>query len=433
MCRRSSSFIWAALIVAVPCAAHAQSPADPVPTPVPPAQAAPANPWKFVWEEHPSIRWGTFLRLDVRATVQGDILNAPVTPRGPDDESWHLTRRRIGFDATVWRRVDFHVERELETEIEPWREVWGNFRPFEALQLRGGRFKLPMGLDQHTDTEHLDFVHRSRAGAILAPGRDRGVMLHGGLLSRRVFYEIGVFDHDGHHARTEVEGRVRANRTVAGRIRVRPLAGVASGLADLEGAVAFTTSEVEEGQPAVGGFTALGLPFFSTSIWVNGKQRRSGLEARWRPGPFGAQAEYIRLTTERVGESVEDTDLPPYLVTAWYVSGTWLVTGESKSGLLTPRRPVHKGGFGAVEVGIRYESFAFGTTAHDETPSLSPRARVIVGNRDRLVTLGVTWAPVRWVRVQFNGVRERLDDPAQGPNPGAPTFWSRVFRLQFAL
>jgi hypothetical protein len=109
------------------------------------------------------------------------------------------------------------------------------------------------------------------------------------------------------------------------------------------------------------------------------------------------------------------------------------VTGESKSGLLVPRRPVHRGGAGAVEVGLRFESFAFGTTARDETPSLSPRANVIVGNRDRLLTLGVTWAPVRWVRVQLNGIRETLDDPAQGPSPEAASFWSRAMRLQLAF
>ena len=62
------------------------------------------------------------------------------------------------------------------------------------------------------------------------------------------------------------------------------------------------------------------------------------------------------MTTERRGQSVEDTDLSPLLATGWYVSGTWAITGEKKAaGLNKPRRPFLRGGLGAFETAVRFE------------------------------------------------------------------------------
>ena len=81
----------------------------------------------------------------------------------------------------------------------------------------------------------------------------------------------------------------------------------------------------------------------------------------------------------------------------------------------------------------RFEGLRFGSTAHDDLPSTSPRADVVLGNELRAVTLGINWHPTRWVKCQFNLIREELKDPRQGPLPDARVFWSRVFRVQFGM
>jgi phosphate-selective porin len=73
------------------------------------------------------------------------------------------------------------------------------------------------------------------------------------------------------------------------------------------------------------------------------------------------------------------------------------------------------------------------TAANDSLPSTSPRADTILGNSDKAVTFGVNWYLNRWVKVQFNWIRETLTDPEQGPLPDKPSFSSRVLRLQFSL
>ncbi len=81
------------------------------------------------------------------------------------------------------------------------------------------------------------------------------------------------------------------------------------------------------------------------------------------------KSECIRVSDERLGLSVEDTNLSPITSTGWYVSGTWAITGEKKaSGLDRPKRPLPGGGFGAVEVAARVERLAFKSDAPARRP-----------------------------------------------------------------
>ncbi len=167
----------------------------------------------------------------------------------------------------------------------------------------------------------------------------------------------------------------------------------------------------------------------SSTVSVGG----SAFEARWRPGPFSIKSEYIRLTDERLGQSVEDTDLSPFVAAGWYVSGTWALTGEKKAdGLETPRRPIFQGGVGAIELAVRVERIRFGAV-DDILASDAPRAEVILGNSDRVYTMGVNWYANRWIKIQANLVRNTIAFPDQGPLPSQGAFWSRLVRFQFSM
>jgi phosphate-selective porin len=329
--------------------------------------------------------------------------------------------------------VEFQIERELGDD-EPWRDVYANYHQFEAVQVQAGKFKLPFSLDENTSVANLDFVYRSLAANQLAPGRDRGVMVHGRLFQRVLRYEIGTFDHDGRNGRTRNAARVFGEKTVVGRITVQPFRSLKSEASDLQIGVAVTTSDVPLGFSSLRGQTFFHTPFFDPDFWVQGQRRRTGLEVRWRPGPFSIKSEYIRVTTERRGQSVEDTDLSPLVATGWYVSGTWAVTGEKKvDGLNQPRRPLLQGGYGAIELACRVEALTFGSIGSGDAPSESVRADVILGNADRAMTIGVNWYLNRWGKLQFNAIRESLTDPSQGPRPLQSGFWSRVIRFQLSI
>jgi phosphate-selective porin len=169
-------------------------------------------------------------------------------------------------------------------------------------------------------------------------------------------------------------------------------------------------------------------------------RQRVGLEMRWRPGPFLLQSEFVRLSSDRRGQSVEDTDLPPIVANAWYMHGTWIATGEQKTnGADEPKRPLFGGGFGSIELAARVEAVRLSSIGTG-LPSTGPRAETILPHRDRAVTLGISWSPNRWVRVQANLVRDTISIPTGDPGASgllvdgtSSSFWSRVLRFRFAM
>jgi len=391
---------------------------------------AAAKDWGFRWEEHPRLGLGRGTWIDFRARVQADLRSSEAEIG--DFSGFDIAKRRLGIEGRIAGVADYQVEYEFSSD-DPWRDVYIDYRQFSAVQVRAGKFKQPFSLDENTSSTNLDFIYRSRAANQLAPGRDRGVMVHGRVL-KVLHYEAGLFNHDGKNARTNNPEHVFGEETMAARVTVQPLRSSKSHLSDLEFGAAVTGSDVPEGIAALRGRTALDASFFPADFWVQGRRQRVGLEARWRPGPFSVKAEYIRVETERLGQSVEDGDLSPFLGTGWYVSGTWLATGERKaSGADNPSRPLFRGGFGALEFAVRLEALRFGSTSSDGVPSTSPRADVVLGNRDRATTFGVNWYPYRGIKIQGNLIREEISDPARGPLPSQPGFWSQVLRVQLSL
>lgn len=397
--------------------------------PEPPTRARRAP--RFRWDEHPSIQVGRGTHIEFRARLQAQRHESEM--RLDDSATFDLTRRRVGVDGRILGAVDFQVEREITTDEDPWRDVYLEYRQFGWARVRGGKFKVPFSLDENTSPTNLDFVYRSRAADELAPGRDRGVMVNG-RVARVVRYEIGWFDHDGRNARTSNPDRVFGDRTVAGRLALQPFRGRPSALEDVHVAAAWTESEVPLGFPSLRGRTTLGRTFHRSDVLVQGLRRRTGIEARWRPGPFSLKAEYMRVSTAREGQSVEDADLSPLLGLGWYVSGTWALTGESKSdGLHRPRRPLFRRGVGAVEIAARLEELAFRSAGTGQPPSSSVRADVIVGHRNRVATFGVNWYVFQGLKLQANLIREVIDELRHDPVALQPAFWSRVLRIQFTI
>lgn len=389
---------------------------------------------QFRLDEHPSIVFGKGSHLDLRARFSADTADSEASTDDPAETSTtDLGKRRIGVSGEIANIIEFQIEREL-TDNDPWRDVYGEYKQFAFARVRGGKFKIPFSLDENTGASRLDFMFRSLAATHLAPGRDIGVMALGRVWKRVIRYEAGVFEHDGKNARTNNTAKVFGGQTRAGRVTVEPLRNVKNAVGDLSLGVAFTQSDVPEGIAGLRGQTVMEQTFFSSAdYFVNGPRRRTGIEMEFLPGPASIKAEWMKVETQRRGLSVEDTDLSPLVGEGWYVSGTYAITGGKKSNVTRPKKPLLQGGFGAVEVGARVESLRFRSGASGEPGSRSPRADVILGNRNQVATFGVNWYVNRFFKVQANYIREKLDDPSQGPLPSKASFATKAVRFQFSL
>jgi len=423
--RRVTSTGFAAIIFAVMgvvCASAQQPPTDQ-------PGRGPTDGWRFRWAEHPRLE-SRNVRLDFRAQVYGMNVSSDGPIRGGRADALDIPRRRIGIDGAIGGRVSFQAEAELETD-DPVRDLYLNYRAARTLQARGGRFKLPFGLEENTPNAKLEFVKRSMVSNRLAPGRDDGVMVYG--RRGKVAYETGVFVHDGANAEPGSAVRVVGGRTLVGRVRVEPFRGVKSTAADFEIGAAVTQSPLPEGYPAVRGRTVAGVSFFDAEVWVAGERRRTGLEVRWRPGPFAVTAEAIDLRDDRRAQALDRSDLPPLASRGWYVSGSWVVAGARRaSNVDTPRRPLFGGGWGALQLAARREALTFGSFDVPDPPLVIHRAVRVPGSQDAATTIGVTWYATRWIRFQANAVHERLRGAMSDPLPPA-RIWSRLIRFQVVI
>jgi phosphate-selective porin OprO/OprP len=402
---------------------------------------------KFKMKDYPSLRFGKALRVDFHAKAQGDFRTF-WPERKIEEGVFDLHRARIGVEGRFLKHFEFEIERELRDTFRrfyedldeagrtdnPWRDVYVNFRYFPDFQIKVGKFKLPFGMDQPQGATKLDFIMRSRIGDLLAPARDKGIMAHGRLFERGLSYQAGYFLQDGENARTS-DNEHTGGHTLAGRVLVRPLRLIPSPAVtkNIELGMAFTSSNVSEGLKGLRGRTLAKETFFR-HMFVNGRRLRVGTEMNWRPGPFSLQGEFIHVQEQRKKQSLLGQDLPDLISRGWYLTGTWAVTGEQKADEIKPRREfLRERGFGALELAARCEQIRFGSSEHPGIPSRGTRAANILGNSDRVWTFGINWYLNRWVKIQANAVRERIEDTARSPIPGRSRFWGRWFRLQFVL
>lgn len=400
---------------------------------------------RFVWREHPSLRFGRPLRLDFALKLQEDA-------REPGDdpflfERYELHRVRVGVDGEMYGRIQFSIEREL-TERESadpveilgryktaWKDYYVDVNATDWFQVRAGRFKIPFGVEQLTGISNLDFIYRSLDASYIAPARDRGVMAHGRFFDRGLNYWAGVFEHDGDNARsTKILG---GDETFAARLTALPFRKIeAGGLGAMEIGGAFTLTSVSDESVVPNGIrgrTVMSQYTFYEPVFVKGLRTRIEGDVDWNTGPFNVRAEYTWMSDERKEQGFGDDDLPQARARAWFVSGTWVVTGENKERPVPPRNEIFRGGIGAFELAGRYEQTRFGGVPGDDVPFRNPRAVTISPVTDEVVTFGINWYVNRWVKLQANAIREHIDDEERSPLSNGAAFWSQIVRFQLVL
>lgn len=411
------------------------------------AVPASAQDWTGIgWDNRPSIRFGEDINIDIRGRVQ---LDWRTFDPDVDEDTFDVRTIRVGLKGDLTRHFDYEIEREIEelTDselVEPkwqfgqWKDVFINWTTFDAFRVKAGRFKMPFGLEQTTGVSDLDFAYRSLGSTKIAPGRDVGVMAYGELIDGALVYEAGLFDDDGDNGELEEPRFIQEGEDLEGlgpSFAARVVGEIFRGLPvhdRLKGAevgIAYTRAAVPEGLNSLRGEDVWGFDFFEP-VYVKGHRQRVGAQFDWSPGPTGFRAEWMQSREQRLGQSNRNQDLSDFIGTAWYASATWLVTGEDKDSDVQPDDPLFQGGFGAVELGVRYDQLTFKSASTTGTAFTNPRSEHLLPNTDRTVTFGLNWLANRWVKVVVNGIRQSYDDTNRAPRLGTADYWSGLLRFQ---
>ena len=401
----------------------------------------------FVWNDRPTIVFGEDINVAVtgRALVEWRWFDPDI-----GEDLFALRAGRLGLRGDLTRHLDWEIEREIgagdveeddsRIEFGDWKDVYVRWRTFDEARVKAGRFKIPFGLEQNTGVSELDFAYRALGSQKIAPGRDTGVMVSGEL--GRLGYEAGVFDDDGDNAEFSEtqfaqEGQDLEHVGPSFAVRVTgDLFRAISGSGRLRSAnlgFAYTIADVPEGLNSLRGESFWGTEDFFERVYVKGRRQRFGAQFDWTPGPTSLRAEWMQSREQRKEQSNRNQDLSDFIGSAWYVSGTWFVTGEDKDDNVNPKRPLFKGGAGAIELAVRYEQLGFESASKEGTSFANPRAEHLTPNTDSVFTFGVNWITSRWTRVLVNAIHEDFEDANRTPIPGTSSFWSGLVRLNIVF
>jgi hypothetical protein len=376
----------------------------------------PAEPAiRFTAGDHPTLALRGDIAIELRGRFDADLVSLGERADfvGPE---W--SGRRLGVAVRVGRHVAAEVSRELGAD-EPWRDVHVTWRVAPWLQVRGGRFKIPFSEERLRSLADQDFLERSLPARALAPGRDAGMAVGGRLAKRRLEWEAGMFEGRGEAwtRRTPLES-TPASALVAVRLGGRPFTATTTPWRSLRAAVAMTRGERSAGLTSLAGRTLPDRALFTLPVFVQGREQRLGVDGQWSPGPLRLGAEWMRLSQERRGQGLDGADLPRFVASGWYASAVWRVFHRRGGD-----RRLAADWMRAVDVGLRVEGTSFDAGV---PPALaSGPAEAVPPSRHRAVTAGTTWTAHRWIVVQVDVVRERLDDA------GVAVF-SRASRTSYA-
>jgi phosphate-selective porin OprO/OprP len=272
------------------------------------------------------------------------------------NDGFLLRRARPIFSGTLYKDFDFVFVPDFAGSSPQIFDAYMNYRYAPWLQLRAGKFKVPIGLEQLQSDQYTFFNERALPTA-LVPNRDIGFQLWGDVADGRLSYAAGVFNGVG-DGRNSANSDFEDHREFAGRLFFQPFNGtditplqkLGFGLAGSWGNVSSNSTGLPSGLLTDGQQQFFA---YTNNVVANGTHWRLSPQGYYYYGPFGFMGEYV-ISDQKVTKGKVSADLQN---TAWQVTGSWVLTGEdvSYSGV-TPKHPFdpRANHWGALQVVGRY-------------------------------------------------------------------------------
>ncbi len=307
-----------------------------------------------------------------------------------------MRRARLGASGTIGGNIEFKTEYDFAGAKVAFKDAWIGLKDAGFLgKFRIGHQKEPMGLETLTSSKFISFLERSFTSAF-TPSRNTGVLSSHSLgEENQGTFSIGYFkDADGSANSQDNENKLHDEdqSSVTSRVTYLPLyehdgkkllhLGVSISARDTSaGSVTYDSDSLAH----------LGEDIVSATVAAD-RADLFGVEAAWVQGPFSLQGELVTSTID------DDKE-----VSAWYLQGTYFITGESRpykrsSGSFTSIQPLNnygEDGKGAVELAIRFQEIDLEEMAAGETAEA--------------LSIGVNWHLNPNARVKFNAISASPD------------------------
>lgn len=235
-------------------------------------------------------------------------------------------------------------------------DAHADYRLYDSLQFRIGKFKPPLGLERLQSATDLFFAERGHP-TNLAPNRDFGFMAYGTPIADQLEYQIGMFNGNADLGNTDNDDDDK--KDLVARVFAHPFRNADTViLQGLGVGVAGSIGEREgfNGKSILGTYKTPGQQDFfryRADTFANGTHWRFYPQAYWYSGNKGLLAEYA-ISHEEVTRGAVNGKLDHK---AWQVAASYVLTGEDVNfkGGVKPEADfnIHKGTIGAWEVVAR--------------------------------------------------------------------------------
>lgn len=285
-----------------------------------------------------------------------------------------LRRARPVFQGTIYKYVDYFFRPDFGKGTVAIYDAYAELKYFSRAKLRVGKFKTPVGLERLQSDDDTTFVERGLP-SLLVPQRDIGFQLAGDIFSKRLGYQVGIFNGVADNALADAA--VSNHRDIAARIFATPFAPDEGNLLKGLGfGVAATGGNVDgEALPSYTTFGQNAFMTFASGVTEAGHRTRLQPQLTYYLGGFGLLSEYGN-NEEGLQKGNFRTDMG---FRAWQVETSYILTGEKKSFVSpTPRHEFDPklGGWGALEIGFRIGGFSADSALYGDgfaSPTTSPR------------------------------------------------------------
>jgi phosphate-selective porin OprO/OprP len=270
-----------------------------------------------------------------------------------------IRRARPVIDAKLFKVLELNLQSEFASSKFQLLDAYGNIHIWDAIQLKAGKMKAPVGLERLQSSRDTMFPELALP-SLLTPNRDIGAMLHGKIADGSFEYQLGVFNGVPNGQSGEID--TNDSKDIDGRVFAQPF--LQTNVDPLKGLGLGIAGTVGNQQAAPGPYqTVGGATFFSygSSVVGLGKRWLVTPQGYYYFGPLGVLAEYARvkehLQTPTTSGNVGTT--------AWAVQGSVALGGKQSFKGLRVKRPLDpaNGHFGAFELGARWGDLRVGDAA----------------------------------------------------------------------
>lgn len=382
--------------------------------------SAQAQDTTTVWRGAPQFQNDT-LTFKVRGRVYMDVVHQDVDRQvGPDFDATvsRVRTARLGVEGTWNSNWAYKAEASISSAggTTQWEDVILEYKPNDTTSIMVGNFKT-VSFENISSSRYITFMERGPYNDVLDIGRVMNVAVK---LNGENWTAMAAVSGDSINAADPAQGPTGGSEVLGANARLTYVPinndrtklhlGVWGRFRDRQDQ-ANLTYQVRNNTNYGSRYTSSG------AIGVSDKM--VGLEGLLIHGPFSVQGEFAHVEIDRLANVTQDFD-------AYYLAGSWFVTGEMrnlnpKTGELGRTRilnPTTAGGWGALELAVRYDSVDLTDITGAPTTAGEYKAW----------TVGANWYPFPYVRFMANFTKSENDNPAIGADVDVKTL---QFRAQF--